>query len=129
QLVDTTASMEWRDVNQCRVGLEYVVVGPNAIFPIRLGFRTAPLVTQSDVKSTVDVSTWNTTSSDTAGITGMVFTGGFGMKFGNLWLDLAYEYGIGDVYRDVTNYTDNSVYKYTIKENSHNMMASCIFHF
>ncbi len=129
QIVDTTENKGWRDINQFRVGIEYVFVGSNAVFPIRLGFRTAPLVTQSDVENTIDASTFNITNSDSAGITGMVFTGGFGMKFGNIWLDLAYEYGKSDVYRWVGNYSDNSVYKYSIAENNSNIIASCIVHF
>jgi long-subunit fatty acid transport protein len=118
----TTVEQGWNNVNQFRVGLEYVAVSPQAVFPIRLGFRTAPRL---------DYAKWeyNGTTLDSTNITGMVFTGGFGMKLGSIWLDLAYELGISDVYRWTGEYPNGDFEEYTIKELSNNIIASCIFHF
>ena len=106
--------VDWLDVNQFRVGMEYLFVGPNAVFPVRLGFRTDPKL----VNGTYG------TGTDTTQAIGKVFTGGFGMKFGNIWLDLTYEYGN-------TVWTDVEVAGFTMKENeiTHNILASCIVHF
>ncbi len=87
----TTEKMGWNNVNQFRVGMEYVVIGSSAVFPIRLGFRTAPRVAYEKYE-------YNGTTTDSTNITGLVFTGGFGMKFGNVWFDLAYELGLSDVW-------------------------------
>jgi long-subunit fatty acid transport protein len=116
----------WNNVNQFRVGMEYLFVGNTAVFPVRLGFRTNPQVYYGEEAYT-DAS-WNTTA-DSVGMSGMVFTGGFGMKFGRVWFDMAAEYGITTVEKYEHTYWDNSAYKYETKENSLNMLASCIVHF
>ena len=116
----------WNNVNQFRVGMEYLFIGSTAVFPVRLGFRTNPQVYFAEERFT-DAS-WNDTV-DSTGMNGMVFTGGFGMKFGKIWFDLAAEYGITTVYSYEHTYWDNTVYKEETKENSLNMLASCIVHF
>ncbi|MBI5804973.1 outer membrane protein transport protein [candidate division TA06 bacterium] len=121
-----SVEMGWNNVNQFRVGMEYLFVGPNAVFPIRLGFRTNPQVEYA-IQRFTDAS-WIDTD-DSTGMNGMVFTGGFGMKFGNIWLDLAAEYGITTVYSYEHTYWDNTIYKDETKENSLNLLASCIVHF
>ena len=121
---DTTYNAGWMSTNQFRVGLEYLFIGQNAIFPVRLGFKTNP---QLDPEVTWRQTTtgW---SSDSAAVSGVAFTGGFGMKMGKLWFDLAYEMGMTTT-TYAENYLDNSVYTNETKEISHNMLASCIFHF
>ncbi len=34
----------WMSINQFRVGMEYLFVGQNAVFPVRLGFKTNPQI-------------------------------------------------------------------------------------
>lgn len=116
----------WNNVNQFRVGMEYLFIGQSAVFPVRLGFRTNPQ-TNFAWEETYDTS-WNSTY-DSTGMNGMVFTGGFGMKFGNIWFDLAAEYGITTVEKYEATGPDGYAYKDETKENSLNMLASCIVHF
>jgi len=103
-----------KDCNQFRVGMEYIMSGNNAVFPIRLGFRTDPRV-YSGVYGD---------GTDTSQVVGKVITGGFGLVMGKLMLDLAYEY-------TMTNHVDVEVSGMTMKadEKSHNIMASAIIHF
>jgi long-subunit fatty acid transport protein len=110
----TTIEMGWKNVNQFRVGLEYIFSGPNAVFPVRLGFRTDPKVFHG----------WYGDGTDTSQAVGKVFTGGFGLIMGRVMLDLAYEYETV-YYRDWSN----AVVTVKDKEVSHNIMASTIFHF
>lgn len=116
QLVDTTESLNWLNVNQFRVGLEYIFSGQNAVFPVRLGFRTDPKVFRGWYDSF--------TNPDTSQASGKVFTGGFGLIMGSVMLDLALEYGM-------TNYVDVEESGISLKadEKSLGVMASLIFHF
>ncbi|MRR08955.1 type IX secretion system membrane protein PorP/SprF [bacterium] len=108
------------DCNQLRVGMEYIFTGPNAVFPIRLGFRTDP--------KTFDGFKGTWTSPDTSQASGYAITGGFGLNMGRMMLDLAYEYGNLkpiDVSGDLFGYQASMMSEYK----SHNIMASAIFHF
>ncbi|MBU1356302.1 MAG: outer membrane protein transport protein [Candidatus Edwardsbacteria bacterium] len=113
---DTTYNMGWHNVNQFRFGLEYILSGATAVFPVRLGFRTDPKLFTGHYGD----------GTDTTQAVGKVFTGGFGLVMGKVMLDLAYEYG-------VTNWVDIEIpaNTYTEKyiEKTHNILASCIFHF
>ena len=114
--VTYTDTLNWENCNQFRVGLEYVFVGQSAVFPVRLGFRTDP--------KTFKGGTGTFSAPDSAQVVGTVFTGGFGMKFGNIWLDLAGEYGMV-TYWDL----EESGYTFTSKGKDLNVLASCIVHF
>lgn len=113
---DTTANIGWQDCNQFRVGLEYIFTGQNVVFPVRLGFRTDPK-TYRGMKG-------DPTNPDTSQVTGLVFTGGFGLKMGSVMLDLAAEYGMAKIFDiEGSNYSDK------FDEKSLNVMTSFIFHF
>ncbi len=116
----------WMNVNQFRVGMEYLFIGQNAVFPLRLGFRTNPQ-TYPVTEWTEDAS-YDWTSDSTVAIP-MVFTGGFGMKFGRVWLDLAYEMETGTTEKETWNWNDGDIWKWETKVLSHNILASCIVHF
>ncbi len=106
--------------NQIRAGMEYVFAGANAVFPVRLGFRTDPKTFNGLKGSWVD--------PDTSQASGMVITGGFGLIMGKLMLDLAYEYGMlkpTDISGDIAGYQMAMTEEYK----SHNIMASIIYHF
>lgn len=122
---DTTYNAGWMSINQFRVGMEYLFVGQSAVFPVRLGFKTNP---QIDPQITRTYDALYNYTDDSTKCTGMVFTGGFGMKMGKLWFDLAYEMGITTAKYE-ENYSDGSLYTDETKEVSHNMLASFIFHF
>lgn len=126
-LVDTTIETGWSNVNQFRVGMEYLFIGQKAVFPVRLGFRTSPLTEPAQKWTESATGTW---SADSTTITQYVATAGFGMKLGKLWFDLAYELTFGDNYKYEENYsTAGDIYKHTTAEISHNILASMIFHF
>ena len=109
------------DCNQIRAGLEYVITGNNAVFPIRLGFRTDP-------KAFMMKSTGTFTNPDTAQAVGMVFTGCFGLIMGNVNLDLAYEYDQTKRF-DLSETIAGRAAKETADEKQHTILASCILHF
>jgi long-subunit fatty acid transport protein len=123
---DTTYNWGMRDVNQFRVGMEYLFIGQSAVFPVRLGFRTNPQIWPAETWNEDAASNW---TADSTGLNGMVFTGGFGMKFGNIWFDVAGEYGLTTTSKWERFDYDGYTYKDEIKENSLNILASCIFHF
>lgn len=116
--VTYTEKLGWNDCNQFRVGMEYIFVGSNAVFPVRLGFRTDPKV--------YDGFKGSFTDPDTAQAVGMVFTGGFGLIMGKVVFDLAYEYGTTKIW-DIDDATWQ--WEETLVEKNSNIMASCIFHF
>jgi len=121
---DTTRDAGWMSINQFRVGLEYVFVGSSAVFPVRLGFKTNPRIEPAE-KWTETSTGWKCDSTVT---TGLAFTGGFGIKLGKLWLDLAYEMGMTtEKYSE--NYLSGDILSTENKEVSHTILASCIFHF
>jgi hypothetical protein len=123
-----TDTMDWQDCNQFRVGLEYIMSGTNAVFPIRLGFRTDPKTTPSVVNNW-DAS-YNLTSTDTTTLNGKVFTAGFGLVMGKLMLDFAYEMSTGEIFYKENNWgADNTSWTWKDSEVSHNIMASAIIHF
>lgn len=108
------------DCNQLRAGLEYIFAGSNAVFPVRLGFRTDPK-TFDGLKGT-----W--ASPDTSQASGTVITGGFGLIIGKMMLDLAYEYGMlkpTDISGDIAGYQVSAIDEYK----THNIMLSLIYHF
>ncbi|NOZ61233.1 MAG: hypothetical protein GXO74_06090 [Calditrichaeota bacterium] len=90
------ASLNWEDINQFRLGAEYLLMSGNNILPIRLGFATTPLPykDQNDKQ-----------------VVGINLTAGIGIIMGNMNLDLGVEYntysyefqGTGTSY----NYSDN----------------------
>lgn len=121
---DTTYNAGWMSTNQFRAGLEYLFIGQNAIFPVRLGFKTNPQL-DPEVTWTQTATGW---SADSAAVSGVTFTSGFGMKMGSLWFDLAYEMGKTTVTLE-EHYLDGSLYTNEAKELSHNILASCIVHF
>jgi len=76
---DTGDKMEagWEDINQLRLGAEYLFISGNSILPMRLGFATTPTLYTDD-------------NDDQ--ITGMNITAGIGIIMGNINLDLGLEY-------------------------------------
>jgi long-subunit fatty acid transport protein len=108
------------DCNQIRVGMEYILTGPSAVFPVRLGFRTDPR-TYDGFKGTFS-------NPDTSQASGTVITGGFGLIMGKMMLDLAYEYGsIKPV--DVSEDFGGTLVAMKTEQKSHNIMLSLIYHF
>ncbi len=109
-----TDEIGYKDCNQFRVGMEYIFSGNNAVFPVRLGFRTDPRVYTGMYGD----------GTDTSQVVGKTFTGGFGLVMGKLMLDLAYEL-------TMANHVDAEFSGVAIKgdEKSHNIMASAIIHF
>lgn len=121
---DTTYNAGWMSINQFRVGMEYLFVGSKAVFPVRLGFKTNPQIEPEQVWTETSTG-WTADSSVT---TGMAFTGGFGIKLGKLWLDLAYELGmINAKYEE--NYLSGDKWLVENKTVSHDILLSCIYHF
>ncbi|MBN2009933.1 hypothetical protein JW960_11375 [candidate division KSB1 bacterium] len=72
-----TQELQLEDINQVRVGMEYLMMSGKSIVPLRLGFATAP--------------TPNTDSNGDQ-ITGVNLTAGIGIIMGNLNLDLGAEF-------------------------------------
>ncbi|HTY07870.1 MAG TPA: hypothetical protein VMF29_01770, partial [Candidatus Edwardsbacteria bacterium] len=101
--------------------LEYVITGNNAVFPIRLGFRTDP-------KASLLKWSGSFSNPDTTQAVGMVFTGGFGLIMGKVNLDLAYEYG-QTILRDQSETVLGEEAVEKANEKQHTVLASCIFHF
>jgi len=114
-----TDEIGYKDCNQFRVGLEYIISGTNTVFPVRLGFRTDPRV----------YTGWYGDGTDTSQVVGKVFTGGFGLVMGKLMLDLAYEYTMANHADVEINDPYLGIYTGKSDETSHNIMASAIIHF
>ncbi len=110
---DTTYSGLLNNTTQIRAGMEYLFIGESAVFPVRLGFHTEPLIQNPFYPS------------EDATVSGNYFTAGFGVIFGNIWFDLAYEIGTVKTDSDVWFAGYNSTYKLTRQ----NVILSAIVHF
>jgi len=67
----------WEDINQFRMGAEYVLKSGTNIIPLRLGFATAPSLFADYEDNQV---------------IGSILTAGIGIIMGNINLDLTFEY-------------------------------------
>lgn len=89
-------SLDWEDINQFRMGAEYLLMTGNNILPVRLGFATTPLPY---------------TDSNDDQIIGVNLTAGIGLIMGNINLDLGLEYNTYNYELTMggqkTNYSDN----------------------
>jgi long-subunit fatty acid transport protein len=102
------------DVNQLRVGLEYLVIQDFGVLPLRLGFRTDP---------------WYERGLDNEKVTGLVFTGGLGVIIGNVWIDGAYELGMAKTENNDDWDGDGVADELSFKQTTHNIMVSAVIHF
>lgn len=116
----------WMNVNQFRVGMEYLFVGSSAVFPVRLGFRTNPQVSPAETYTQDASGIW---TADSTVNNGYVFTGGFGLKLGRIWLDLAAEYGSTTIGKFERIWNDGDKYAYEEKAKSLSILTSCVVHF
>ena len=112
---DTTYSAEFENTTQFRVGLEYLIIGENSVFPVRLGFHTDPYIENPLAFLGGEKK-----------VTGNFFTTGFGVIVGNIWIDAAYEFGMLKVEESDLLFSGD---KWTYKEQNHNIIVSAIVHF
>ncbi len=114
-ITDTEEEVEdIEDVNQFRVGLEYLVIQDFGVLPVRLGFRTNP---------------WLQRGLEDEKVTGLVFTGGLGVVVGNIWFDAAYELGLAETKSDEDWDGDGIGDELSLKQTTHNIMVSAVIHF
>lgn len=92
---DTTFNLGWEDVNQFRVGAEYILDADFADIPVRTGFRNAPSIGKQTLEIVREISGPDTTYAFTEGdqITTSIFTFGTGLYFERVWFDVAYQFG------------------------------------
>ncbi len=84
---DSTFNLGWEDVNQFRVGAEYILDADFADIPVRAGFRNEPSVAKEVRSVTVDsVDIGDQVSTN-------IFAFGTGLYFERIWFDLAYQFG------------------------------------
>jgi hypothetical protein len=87
---DSTLNPGWEDINQFRVGAEYVLDGGFADIPVRAGFRNEPSVSR-EILYSVPGSPDSTEYGDQ--VTTNIFSFGTGLYFEKIWFDLAYQFG------------------------------------
>jgi len=98
----------WEDINQFRVGAEYLLMTGNSILPVRVGFATTPTPFKDD-------------NDDQ--IVGINLSAGIGLIMGSINLDLAVEY-------NTFNYefqTGGSTFDYS--DNYLRLIVAGVFHF
>ena len=100
--------LDWKDINQLRLGAEYLLMSGENIFPIRLGLATTPLPYEDN-------------NGDQ--IVGVNFTAGVGLIMGNINLDVGFEY-------NTYQYEINSgLQKYDFSDNYLRLIVAGVFHF
>jgi hypothetical protein len=101
---DTTYSAEWEDINQFRVGAEYLLDAGFGDIPIRFGFRNEPLSVKEVTAVTFDDtdSTWTDQLGDQ--VSTNIFAFGTGLHLEKIWFDLAYQFG-SNSYNSTVTYT------------------------
>jgi opacity protein-like surface antigen len=96
---DTTFNLEWEDVNQYRVGAEYVFDLGSASIPLRVGMRNEPLVSRETTNLTFDAMVledfpdWDFEQTFGDQITTDIFTFGTGLTLERVWFDIGYQFG------------------------------------
>ncbi len=98
---------EWEDINQLRLGAEYLFMSGTSILPVRLGVATTPTLF---------------TDSNDEQINGVNLTAGVGLIMGNINLDLGLEY---NAYPYEFNIQGE---KYDYSENYFRFIISGVFH-
>jgi hypothetical protein len=98
---DTTEDLEWEDINQYRIGLEYLLETEFAQIPIRAGYRNDPKVYTDIRNEIIDTSTTDLTRGDQ--VVGYVVSLGTGFYRHQYLLDFAYEFGSAAVKRQGEN--------------------------
>ncbi|MFQ5869473.1 MAG: OmpP1/FadL family transporter [Candidatus Zixiibacteriota bacterium] len=90
---DTTEDLEWENINQYRVGLEYLLETEFAQIPIRIGYRSDPKVYSDILDEVIDTS--GTTLDFRKGdqVVGYVVSLGTGFYHKQYIVDFAYEFG------------------------------------
>lgn len=90
---DSDFDAEWEDVNQFRIGAEYILDAGFADVPVRAGFRNEPSTGKELVSITYDVtdSTWTQEIGDQ--ISTNIISFGTGLQFERIWFNLAYQFG------------------------------------
>ena len=90
---DSEFDAEWEDVNQFRIGAEYILDAGFADVPVRAGFRNEPSTIREATSVTYDVtdSTWTDERGDQISTNILAF--GTGIYFERIWFDLAYQFG------------------------------------
>ncbi|OQX87012.1 hypothetical protein B6D60_04985 [candidate division KSB1 bacterium 4484_87] len=101
-------SLEWEDINQIRVGAEYLLMSGDNILPIRLGFATTPLPYKDQ---------------DDKQVVGANFTAGLGLIMGNINLDVGVEYNTYTY--EIQNVGGNNNYS----DNYLRIIFAGVFHF
>lgn len=98
----------WEDINQVRLGAEYLYMSGNTILPLRLGFATTPtlFVDENDDQ-----------------IVGANLTAGMGIIMGNINLDLGVEYNV------YTYEIDFGYETFEWKDNYLRFIIAGVFHF
>ncbi|MBN2092073.1 hypothetical protein JW964_20815 [candidate division KSB1 bacterium] len=99
--------LEWQDINQFRLGAEYLLMSGTSILPLRIGLASSPTI-------------YKDANDDQ--ITGATLTGGVGLIMGNINLDLAIEYTTYAMEFDMI--TD----KYELNRNYLRFLVSGVFH-
>ncbi len=97
----------FEDINQFRLGAEYLIMSGNSILPVRLGFATTPTLFKD---------------SNGDQISGVNLTAGVGLIMGNINLDLGLEYNAYPYEFDI----DGTKYDYS--ENYFRFIISGVFH-
>ena len=98
----------WEDINQVRVGAEYLYMSGNTILPLRLGFATTPTLFKDE---------------NDEQIVGANLTAGLGLIMGNINLDLGVEFNV------YTYEIDTGVETYEYKDNYLRFIIAGVFHF
>lgn len=98
---DTTYNPGWEDVNQFRIGAEYIYDSGFADIPVRVGFKNEPSTGKQLLELGYDAvnSTWVETFGDQ--ITTNIISFGTGLYFEKVWFDLAYQFGSSSYNRTV----------------------------
>jgi hypothetical protein len=87
-ITDRTIEPEWNDLNQFRVGMEYMIDAGFADIPLRAGYRNQPSILNELTKMS-DVTGYDYGDQ----ITTPIMTFGSGVYHEKIWFDLAYQFG------------------------------------
>ncbi len=101
---DTAYNPGWEDLNQFRVGLEYIFNSDFANIPLRVGFRNQPEPGDQLLSIINGVGTYGDQISTN------LFSFGSGLYFEEVWFDLAYQLGSSSYDRTV-NYGTPTIYE------------------
>ncbi len=106
---DLNIDPKWENLNQFRIGAEYMVSAGFASIPLRVGFRNNPLTAKEVISYTLSDSGVVSDTKYGNQINTNIISFGSGLHFQKAWIDLSYQFGNSKYNTVITSSTETTI--------------------